>query len=272
MHYCSDITRANPTCFLFLIDQSRSMAERMAGAGKTKAEAVADSINLLLCNLCQVCQQGQLILDRLFVGVLGYGLQAGPALAGPLAGRDLVPISEVAANPVRVDRRDKAGGGRTITPVWFDPQAQGKTPMCATLTRAATLLERFLVGYPDCFPPMVINITDGKATDGDPEGPAAAVRRLASSDGNVLLFNAHISSRDGCGVMLPEREDALPDEEARRLFRMSSPLPPAIRDEAERAGYPVSTATRGFVLNANLNMVVQFLRIGTSTASSRPPG
>ena len=74
MPYTAEISRANPTCFLFLIDQSGSMAERWGGdAGKTKAEGVADAINRLLETLVTRCSKGDYIADRYYVGLIGYG-------------------------------------------------------------------------------------------------------------------------------------------------------------------------------------------------------
>jgi hypothetical protein len=136
--------------------------------------------------------------------------------------------------------------------------------MCAALERATVLLAGFLAEHPDSFPPVVINITDGMANDGDPRKPAAALCRLSSSDGNVLLFNAHISSQDGAGIIFPDSETHLPDSYARLLYRMSSLLPAPIRLSAQQTGYTVSAGTRGFVFNANMDMVVQFLRVGTT--------
>ena len=43
MPYTAEISRTNPTCFLFLIDQSESMSEILPDTGKTKAEALADA-------------------------------------------------------------------------------------------------------------------------------------------------------------------------------------------------------------------------------------
>jgi hypothetical protein len=87
MAYSAEISRANPTCFLFLIDQSKSMLQPMAGAPeKTKAEAVADALNHLLYTLVLRCVWGNSVLDRFHVGVIGYGLNVLPALKGPLEG------------------------------------------------------------------------------------------------------------------------------------------------------------------------------------------
>jgi hypothetical protein len=272
MSYSAEISRSNPTCFLFLIDQSKSMSGSIGGnPGKRKADAVADCINNLLYTLVLRCVWGQAVLDRFHVGVLGYGRGVNSGLGGSLAGRDLVPISEVARAPLRVEERvnpvdDGAGGKidqRVKFPVWFEPQAEGKTPMCATLERAGNVLADFLVDHPSCYPPLVVNITDGEPTDGDPEIQAGRIRQLTSEDGSTLLFNVHISSRAERAMEFPDREESLPDSNARRLFRMSSPLPPPMHGPARQAGIPVSSGTRGFVFNADMASIVRFLDIGT---------
>lgn len=267
MSYSVEISRANPTCFLFLIDQSRSMLQPMGGAAhRTKAEAVADAINHLLYTLVLRCVWGNSVLDRFHVGVLGYGLNVGSALRGPLAGRDLVPISEVARGPLRVEQRTQQGpaGPQSVRfPIWFEPVGDGKTPMCAALQYAGMLLAGFLADNPDCFPPIVINITDGKATDGLPLQDAHRVRMLSSTDGEVLLFNLHLSEKAGERIEFPDAEEGLIDDYARLLFRMSSLLPPGMMQNARQAGLPVTPRSRGFVFNADLDAVVRSLDIGT---------
>ena len=61
----------------------------------------------------------------------------------------------------------------------------------------------------------------------------------------------------------PDAEDDLPDEYARLLFRMSSCLIPSMRANAREMGYKASEDARGFVFNARIEDVVQFLNIGT---------
>jgi hypothetical protein len=277
MPYEAEIGRNNPTCFLFLIDQSGSMREPFgADATKTKADGVADAINRLLQTLVLRCARGETVLDRYVVGVIGYG---GPgvtrSLGGALAGNDLVPVSELAKNPLRVEERnrkvdDGAGGliEQTVRfPVWFEPTAQGETPMCDALRLAYQSVANFLSYWPRCYPPMVMNITDGAATDGDPEPLAAGLRDLQSEDGNVLLLNLHISSLNLRPIEFPADEGQLPDAAARLLFRMSSPLPPPMFGEAREQGYQLVEGARGFVFNADLVSVIQFLDVGTRTGA-----
>jgi hypothetical protein len=219
MPYSAEINSTNPTCFLFLIDQSESMRGLMAGgAGRTKAEAVAESINSLLYNLCLRCVAGQEVRDRFHIGVLGYGSRVSPALGGVLAGREMVPVRDVVHNPLRRDLPSQRGQdpakeqeNAARHPVWLDPVAQGRTPMCASLAQAAVILKRFLGAHPGCFPPVVINLSDGEATDGDPEAVAASLRQLSSADGNVLLFNAQTSSKGEMALMFPDTDAALGD-------------------------------------------------------------
>ena len=275
MPYISEISRTNPTCFLFLVDQSSSMLEPFAGqADKQKAQGVADAINRLLQNLVLKCAKSEGIRDYFHVGVLGYGGRVESALGGALAGKTVVPVSEIANNPLRVEQRirkmdDGAGGileQKFKFPVWFEPQATGRTPMCHALNLARQWLEVFVGLFPACYPPLVVNITDGMSTDGDPLPAAEAIQKLKSQDGNVLLFNAHISARTAQPVEFASSADGLPDNFAKLLFRMSSQLPPPLLEAARSAGFEAPAGTRGFVFNAGLVSVIRFLDIGTRVA------
>lgn len=288
MPYIAEISRANPSCFLFLIDQSGSMEDPMpvsptAGDGPTnapqraKAEGVADAINRLLQNLVIKCAKSEGVRDYYHVGVLGYGGKVNPAFSGALAGKELAPISEIANQPARVEERvkkvdDGAGGlaDQTIKfPIWFDAIANGGTPMCEALTRAHQILSDWLAQHPGCFPPIVINITDGEATDGDPTAAATKLQDLTSDDGNILLFNVHLSSQRAAPIEFPDSEAGLPDKYAELLFRLSSALPEYMRSIAQQEGFAVSENTRGFVFNADMVAVIRFLDIGTRPSNLR---
>lgn len=272
MPYTAELSRTNPTCFVFLIDQSSSMAEPFgAQPDKPKAQGVADGINRLLQNLVLKCAKGDGIRDYFHVGVVGYGGRVAWALGGKLAGHKLVPISVLANNPLRVEQRsrkvdDGAGGlveQKFKMPIWFEPTAAGRTPMCQALTDTAAVVQEFISHFPQCFPPLVLNITDGKPTDGNPEPVADKLRTLTTSDGNVMVFNAHLSSTPARPVEFPSQEGELSEPDARLLFRMSSVLPPKLREAARGEGFRVNDNTRGFVFNADLVSVIRFLDIGT---------
>jgi hypothetical protein len=279
MAYSAEISRKNPTCFLFVIDQSGSMSDPFATgeSKKRKADGVADAINNLLRELGIRCAKDEGIRDYFHIGVIGYGSHVGPAFGGSLRGKDLVPISQVAENPARVDQRkvkvgDGAGGLVEETkrfPLWFDPVADGGTPMCQAFGMAKNVLNAFLSQNPNCFPPVVIHFTDGESTDGDPTGAMQAVTSLSSSDGNVLLFNCHISSAPGVPIAFPNSTEGLPDQYAMVLFNSASELTPYMRETATRYGFNLQPGAKGFTFNADLVLVIQALDIGTRPSDLR---
>lgn len=275
MAYQAEISRNNPSVFLFLIDQSGSMADKFGGGGK-KDQAVADAINRLLQNLVIKCAKSEGVRDYYHIGVIGYGAQVGPAFGGSLSGVQLVPISTIAESPVEIDERTKkiddgAGGlvdSKVRFPIWFKPLSSGGTPMREAFDMARQIIADWLLLHPDAFPPIVINITDGEPND-DPSINAQAIRSLQSSDGNVLLFNAHISSMSNNAIEFPNGEQNLPDQYARQLFSMSSELPEYMRLAAKEEGFNVENGARGFVFNADLVSVIRFLDIGTRPSNLR---
>lgn len=281
MPYVAEISRSNPSCFVFLIDQSGSMQDPFGAATKstkTKAAGLSDAINRLLQNLVIKCAKSEGIRDYYYVGVIGYGGKGvGPAFSGALAGKELVPISEIGNNPARVEQRikkveDGAGGVLEQSvkfPIWFEPTAEGGTPMCGALNRATNMLIKWLTAHPNCFPPIVINISDGESTDGDPYAAAHDLTTLTSTDGEVLLFNLHLSSSNHLPIEFPDSEDKLVDTHSKLLFNISSFLPDYMRKWVGQEGIDISYSTRGFVFNADLVSVIRFLDIGTRPSNLR---
>ncbi len=279
MSYTAEISRSNPTCFIFLIDQSASMSDPWGGdETRSKADGLAVIINRTLQNLVIECSKGDEVRNYFEAAVIGYGERVGPAFTGALSGREIVSISEVANNPARVEERtrklDDGVGGlieQTVKfPVWFDPITDNGTPMCEALRQAETLVRGWVANHPDAFPPIVINITDGEATDGDPTLPAETLRNLATADGNVLLLNVHVSSTKGKqAVRFPSLDADLPDQYARQLFAMSTPLPPVMQARARELGYPIGEESRGFFYQADPVGVIEFMQIGTRPSNLR---
>jgi hypothetical protein len=278
MAYEAEISRNNPSMFLFLIDQSGSMDEKFAGEGsRRKDQAVADAINKLLQNLVIKCAKSDGVRDYYHVGVIGYGTKVGSAFGGDLANQPLVPISKIADSPVEIEERtrkveDGAGGlvdQKVRFPIWFKPLAFGGTPMVEAFTQARKIVDDWMRTHPAGFPPIIINITDGESSDGDPLSAATALRGLRNADGDALLFNVHLSSLGGMTFEFPHSEAELPDKFAKQLFQMSSPLPPHLMDIAQKEGYNVREGARGFVFNADIVAVIKFLDIGTRPSNLR---
>lgn len=278
MSYQAAIQRSDPTALLFLVDQSASMADRMAGSERTKAQFVSDVLNRTLMNLVTRCTKSDGVRDYFEIGVIGYGGSgAANGFHGPLAASLLHPISQIEANPLRVEDRkrkvdDGAGGfieQSVKFPVWFEPKADGGTPMCAGITTAAEALAGWCDAHSQSYPPTVLHVTDGESTDGDPESLAETLRQFHTSDGNVLLLNLHVSAQGGQPVQFPSTESRLPDQYAKMLFRMSSQLPEHLIRVAQEKSIPVSFESRGFMFNAEAGEIVSFFDIGTRASQLR---
>lgn len=276
----SDITRNNPGFFLFLVDQSSSMADAFGEdrvSKQTKAGGVALALNNLLRNLVITCSKGDGVRNYFDVCVIGYGQTVAPAWRGALAGQEIVSIRDVANNYARlnetVENVDDGGNlvqNRTVQPVWIEPTASGSTLMCAALQYGHQILSEWLARAQTAFPPVVVHITDGEATDGD---PAPHLRRLMESgnhNGNVTLFNVHLSSRRAAvPLSFPDSMKDLPhvegrtDPYAKLLWEHSSYLTPYMRTVAWENGLLLTEQARAFVLNADPSLLVLSLEIGT---------
>lgn len=276
MPYIKTIDRPNPSCFLFLIDQSGSMEDPIGGSTRRKADSVNDAINRILSALTIKCARNDGIRDYYDIGVIGYGEHVGSAFVGGLQGRSLVPISEVANTPARIEERtkkiDDGAGGLVETtvkfPVWIDPICYHGTPMCEALRTGHQLLKDWVSNHPNSYPPIVINITDGESTDGDPTPFAKELQNLSTSDGNTLVFNCHISATTAPPIVFPDNDAGLSDQYARQLFNMSSVLPEKIRDAASSEDMKMTEQARGFAFNADLEGLIRFLDIGTAPANN----
>jgi len=277
--YSAQITRANPTCIILLIDQSGSMADPFSGdSSRKKADFVAEVVNHTLHDLVIRCTKTEEVRNYYHVSVIGYGRTVGTCFSGPLRARNLVPISEVADFPLQVKSSykrvsDGAGGWVEIPvryPVWIHPAADGKTPMCEALARTKEIVEQWLMAHPRGFPPTVLHLTDGESSDGDPYEIGQQLMSLGTDDGAVLLFNCHISARRAAKVEYPTGENSLPDGFARSLFQISSRLPTNFLAAAAQLGVNAVEGSRGFVFNGDPSSIVQFYEIGTSLTGMTP--
>src|SRR5665811_1916532 len=115
MPYTAEISRGNPSAFLFLVDQSGSMSDKLS-SGKSKAEQVADVLNRTLATLITRCTKAEGTRDYFDIGVVGYGgAGAYNGFQGELSSSILHPIAAIEASPLRIDERrkkvdDGAGG------------------------------------------------------------------------------------------------------------------------------------------------------------------
>lgn len=281
MPYSREISRDHKACILFLLDQSYSMTEPLGNSGRAKKDELAAAVNRWLHNMAIRASGDVGIRDWMDVGVIGYRTDQKPtpiissALVGPMAGRSLVSITDIGNYPARIEttnqriKDEETGQFVEVpydSPVWIDPVAEGSTPMCHVLHTAYGVLEQWIREHPHSFPPIVVHITDGESQDGDPVPYANAVRALATSDGNVLFFNCHLSMTAAEPILFPATDARLADPLARVLFQMSSPLPEVFYRSAIAEGYALEPGARGMAFNADMVVLVRFLDMGTRAA------
>jgi len=198
MPYVAQISRVNPACVLILVDQSGSMGQPFGNTkGSNKDSVVADAVNRLIQNLVLRSAKADGIRDYFQVGVLGYGQKIETLYGGRIPYDVLRPISQIGVAPLRIEDRVRVtqdADGNPVEskykfPVWYDSKSTGRTPMVEAVSAAVLAVRGFVETYPNAFPPLVLNLTDGIPTDGNPQEMAKTLRGLSTSDGNVLMFN-----------------------------------------------------------------------------------
>lgn len=269
----------NPGLCVFLLDQSGSMgSEWPKNPGTTKAHVVADCLNNTLSELISrsTGSIGQ-VSHRCDVAVIGYGrdTRIGSVFQGSLQGQTIVKIPTMAKQYLRVtnvkrNMPDGKGGYIEVeepSTIWVVPETgRAGTPMRAALAFVHGIVSNWLNDRPNSPAPVVIHITDGESTDGDPTQSAEAIRMLCTNDGEAILVNCHIPSAAEPEVLYPTSESQLPyeSEYAKTLFAMSSPLPGAMYDMAKKAGLAVGSESRLMVMNADVTTAETLIQFGAT--------
>lgn len=282
MSYTAEISRVNPTCFFFLIDQSASMLDPIMGVpgNPSKAGFVADALNRVIQSLAITANKEDQVRKYYQVGGIGYGYEMENLFATKFEGRDLIWIDEIIANPTRIESRikkesDGVGGVIDVKsefPVWIEAKGNGGTPMCTAFKMTADILSDWIKDHPSAYPPTVINFTDGEANDdGNPIQLAQELKKLRTADGEVLVFTLHVSSNQYAQtIVCPQHEEPLPDNPSKQMFAMSSEMTDAmIQMAANDFNTNLPKGSRAFVYNAGIEQLVTLLDIGTRPSNMR---
>lgn len=282
--YTAQITRNTPTAFIFMIDQSISMSRKLNYRGEyiTLADAVARIVNNQINELVLRCIKTSEVRHYYDIAVIGYGDDASYGWKGTLAGRDFVSPEELKNNPfkkitVKEEKRIRKGVEmKEVEKVqWVEPVAVGKyTRIHKAFAIVKDLLDRWMKEHheKDCYPPTIINITDG-AFNGiaNPREVntqlANELKALFTNDGNVLLWNIHVTPDNQEQILFPiSKIELKEDKYSEWLYDMSSLLPSRynqpigdLRGDAENTRH-VAMAT-----NTDLSTLIQLMDIGTPT-------
>lgn len=274
--YQSQITRAHKGAILLLLDQSGSMAEEILFQGQTttKAEALCACVNALLEEIVSRCRRERFVGDYMDIGIIGYSGDE----ARQLLGKGFMSVIDIDAMDTHLEShmitRQLPSGESFQTIIercsWIEPQAKGRTPMGLALQLAQRMCATWCKHHPESFPPIVINISDGEATDYPCEkigDLSESLRSLGTTDGNLLLMNIHLatgSENTTHHICLPSESTELPLENRhlRLLYNSSSTLP-SIYNRAIMRLHDGQPPFRAFCLNAPITELIGLLAIGT---------
>lgn len=272
----------HPGCLILLLDQSGSMKRPFSGKNTEydhkKCDIVAAAVNQILFEIVTACQKGTKFSSRADIAVIGYGGTIVQSVL-PLSIRDkkFVSILDLQQNPLRIESRQKERFDDTgesyietvHSNIWVEPVAVGETPMCKALEHANILASNWAATHINNFPPVVINTTDGHASDGDPLDIFNKLMRIQTNDGNLLLFNCHITDKWHPPVEFPSSDASLPDDFfAQMLYNCSSEIPDETRTAYLQAtSNELTHGSRGYIFNGDANSVRKMLVFGSTAAS-----
>jgi hypothetical protein len=251
------------------------------GIEMTKAHAVTLVANSFIDELLHRARREGGVRDYYEIAVLGYSGDGVDSLVSPYG--EFTQPSRLAARRVhreRTTRERLLPSGRSVVAVtehnvWIHEKAAGITPMCGAMRDALALVERWCRQKQNAasYPPTVINITDGEASDGNADtirAIAERIRRTGTRDGNTLLINIHLARRSGDGaenskpILFPSSPEELPDSRyARLLYDISSDMPDNYHDiiAAQRIG--AAPPFRAVAFNSLIGDVAAMINIGS---------
>ena len=251
----------------------------------SKAESVAMVAGRIIDELILRSKRDETIRDYYDIAIVGYSNGQVYSLLGENFGfESVVQLNkrDVPHTTYLLSHRTLCGVKNLYEDVslWVQPRAEGDTPMYKMITRVSEMVEAWCYeeAHRDSFPPIVFNITDGEASDGDEEMLRRAAHRLkqiGTNDGNTLFVNIHISSNTlHPPLVFPtELELLLTDRYAQLLKELSSVMPkrflPHVMECRNKSFSHYDTTYYAMSYNSSITELIAMLTIGTRSAGAR---
>lgn len=307
--YTQRLSRQYPGLFVILLDQSASMREIVEDQSHkfvqsfsqnnqpaTKADVATAAINTIIYELISSAGLDEMTAtykNSAYISILGYNDRVTPLLSkasGLPPTEEPIGIATLAENPkgfltMRTMINSPIGLKEIVKkqPYWITADSDGNTKMALAFERAKAIIDRWLHSSPEqisprmgmqasrdqCFPPIVINITDAQNNGREnPVEVADEIRSRSTLHGSCLIFNCHFSKEKGRATIFPgeSREVRNLDQYgfAEMMFHMSSPIPDMLRADASTfVRRPITPDTRCYVYNADPEILIRFLKWGT---------
>lgn len=281
--YSQEITRRHRSAIVIVLDRSGSMQEQMyfGHSVMTKAEILAHTASALITELIDRCRRTDALRDYYDIAVVGYGNDDVEMLLG---GDDFISVVELDHKrpETRITTSEELLPNGEWAMVehrhteWFKPKAEGNTPMYEALLRVRDLVADWCSRDANqaSFPPVVIHITDGEASDCDHReliDICDQIKRQTTTDGNALMLNIHISTDTHLqSIVFP-----MPDEMvgagryAQTLADCSSIMPTVFNDEIrELKGILATPPFIALGYNASVIDLLSIINIGSRSVSN----
>lgn len=259
------ISSTSPCLIIYMLDQSMSMEDKFGNNSHSKAVELSKAMNDVIYEIGLRCigSNGE-IKNRFELAVIGYGKNGdnvGSGWEGELTDKWIVSIKNIF---------DYSLGQEDNKPIWIKPYSKGSTPMMKAFENAKRLCIDWINwgNHKDCHPPIIINITDGEATDSGSnfhllKREVEELKQIGTNFGKVHILNIHISTISKDRVLFPTDVSNIGDVNASLLFGLSTPLNENMVRLARQKEYNISTGARGYVFNGNATDLINFLNIGT---------
>ncbi len=286
-YYTRRFSRRYPGLFIILLDQSGSMREKVDGQKYSKADFATTALNNLIHKMVQSAKFEASTGERrkyAYLSILGYSDSVYPLLSPSGEPVDIPFLGKNPRGTVQVMRDvldTHTNTYHSVTenrPFWIEPRSLGRTQMAEAFTRARDIAGQWLISPPEagqaqrqeCFPPIIINITDGEDNgSGNLLGVAQEIKSKGTQQGGILIFNCHFTKAIGQSCVFPGSSAELTylnSPFAQQLFEISSVIPEPLRRRAASEilqGQQLPDTARSFIYNADTDILIKFLHWGT---------
>jgi hypothetical protein len=286
-YYTRRFSRRYPGLFIILLDQSGSMREKVDGQKYSKADFATTALNNLIHKMVQSAKFEASTGERrkyAYLSIFGYSDSVYPLLSPSGEPVDIPFLGKNPRGTVQVIRDvldTHTNTYHSVTenrPFWIEPRSLGRTQMAEAFTRARDIAGLWLNSPPEpgqaqrqeCFPPIIINITDGEDNGGgNLLAVAQEIRSKGTQQGGILIFNCHFTKAIGQSCVFPGSAAELTylnSPFAQQLFEVSSVIPEPLRRRAASEllrGQDLPDTARSFVYNADTDILIKFLHWGT---------
>lgn len=258
MSYKKEMTINHPGLIMMLIDSSGSMISSHQG-NYSKIQSAINSHNRAILELLVLNTGKEGIKNKCDVVAIEYGNNTRV-----IHQKDLITFAnesdQLTTSPMNSD------GGIIDVPMYLpNLKAGGGTPMSQAFEMAYQKAIVFCQNNPDSCPPLILNITDGAPNNS--VTTAEIIKKcqsLSTNDGNVLVFNFHISNNGSGEVLFPIDRNELLDSTGKFLYDTASVAPMSLVERGAAQGLSIKENSKLMVSNASATTLTKVILFGST--------